>query len=405
MKSDAIAAALTCLLATSAAALAEPADKISDGAVRIGLILDMSGPYADVTGIGSLTAARMAAEDVGGKVLGKPIDVLGADHQNKPDLASAKANEWFDREHLDALVDVAASSTALAAQEVAKQRNKIIILNGPATTRLTNESCGPQTVHYAYDTYALANGTGQAVVKHGGDSWFFLTVDYTFGHDLEKDTTNAVKAAGGKVLGGVRHPLNTADFSSFLLQAQASKAKVVGLANAGTDTIQAIKQAGEFGLTRQQQLAALLIYITDVHSLGLNVAQGMLLTTGFYWDLNEDTRAWSRRYFERMGKMPNMSQAGVYSATRHYLKAVATAGSDDTAAVMRAMRETPIDDFYARNGRIREDGRTVHDMYLVEVKKPAESKAPWDYYKMLATIPGEQAFQPLSASRCPLVKK
>jgi branched-chain amino acid transport system substrate-binding protein len=405
MKSDAIAAALTCLLATSAAALAEPADKISDGAVKIGLILDMSGPYADVTGAGSLTAARMAVEDVGGKVLGKPIEVLVADHQNKPDISSAKATEWFDREHLDALVDVAASSTALAAQDVAKQRNKIIILNGPATTRLTNESCGPQTVHYAYDTHALANGTGLAVVKQGGDSWFFLTVDYTFGHDLEKDTTIAVKAAGGKVLGSVRHPLNTADFSSFLLQVQASKAKVVGLANAGTDTIQAIKQAGEFGLTHQQQLAALLIYITDVHSLGLNVAQGMLLTTGFYWDRDEGTRAWSRRYFERIGKMPNMSQAGVYSATRHYLNAVATAGTDETTAAMRAMRDTPINDFYARGGRIRDDGRMVHDMYLVEVKKPAESKAPWDYYKVLATIPGDQSFQPLSASRCPLLKK
>jgi len=405
MKSRAIAAALTGLLATSAAALAEPADKISDGAVKIGLILDMSGPYADVTGTGSATAARMAVEDVGGKVLGKPIEVLVADHQNKPDISSAKATEWFDREHLDALLDVAASSTALAAQDVAKQRNKIIILNGPATTRLTNESCGPQTVHYAYDTYALANGTGLAVVKQGGDSWFFLTVDYTFGHDLEKDTANAVKGAGGKVLGSVRHPLNTADFSSFLLQVQASKAKVVGLANAGTDTIQAVKQAGEFGLTRQQQLAALLIYITDVHSLGLNVAQGMLLTEGFYWDMDEGTRAWSRRYFERMGKMPNMSQAGVYSATRHYLGAVATAGTDETTAVMRAMRDTPINDFYGRGGRIRDDGRMVHDMYLVEVKKPAESKAPWDYYKVLATIPGEQAFQPLSASRCPLLKK
>jgi branched-chain amino acid transport system substrate-binding protein len=405
MKSKPIAVALTLLLAVSAVALAEPGDRISDGIVKIGLILDMSGPYADVTGTGSLTAARMAVEDVGGKVLGKPIEVLSADHQNKPDLASAKATEWFDREHLDALMDVAASSTALAAQDVAKQRNKIIILNGPATTRLTNESCGPQTVHYAYDTYALANGTGLAVVKQGGDSWFFLTVDYTFGHDLEKDTADAVKAAGGKVLGGVRHPLNTADFSSFLLQAQASKAKIVGLANAGTDTIQSIKQAGEFGLTRQQQLAALLVYITDVHSLGLGVAQGMLLTEGFYWDTNEETRAWSRRYFERMGKMPNMSQAGVYSATRHYLKAVAAAGTDDTAAVMQAMRQTPIDDFYARGGRIREDGRMVHDMYLVQVKKPEESKAPWDYYKVVATIPGDQAFQPLSASRCPLIKK
>ena len=405
MKSDAIAAALTCLFAMSTAALAQPADKISDGVVKIGLILDMAGPYAHVTGAGSATAARMAVEDVGGKVLGKPIEVLVADHQNKPDLSSAKAAEWFDREKLDALMDVAASSTALAAQDVAKQRNKIIILNGPATTRLTNESCGAQTIHYAYDTYALANGTGQAVVKQGGDSWFFLTVDYTFGHDLEKDTAAAVKAAGGKVLGGVRHPLNTADFSSFLLQVQASKAKVVGLANAGTDTIQAIKQAGEFGLTRQQQLAALLIYITDVHSLGLNVAQGMLLTEGFYWDLNDDTRAWSRRYFERMKAMPNMSQAGVYSATRHYLNAVASAGTDETAAVMQAMRQTPINDFYARNGRIREDGRMVHDMYLVEVKKPAESKAPWDYFKVVATTPGEQAFQPLSASRCALVKK
>ncbi|AWN50090.1 ABC transporter permease [Methylobacterium terrae] len=380
--------------------------RISNGVVRLGFLLDMSGPYADVTGPGSAAAARMAVEDFGGKVLGAPVEVVVADHQNKPDVAAATARAWFDTAKVDAILDVAASATALAAADIAKAKNKVIVFNGPGAVRLTNEACSPVSVHWAYDTYALANSTALATVRAGGDSWYFVTADYAFGQDLERDAGAVVKANGGKVLGGVRVPLNTADFSSFLLQAQGSGAKVVGLANAGADTTNAIKQAAEFGLTQGgQKLAGLLVYISDVHSLGLKATQGMLLTEGFYWDLNDETRAWSKRYFERVGKMPNMSQAGVYSTVTHYLKAVAKAGTDETAPVMKAMRETPVDDFYARGGRIREDGRMVHDMYLFEVKKPEESKGPWDLYRLVATVPGEQAFQPLSASRCPLVKK
>jgi branched-chain amino acid transport system substrate-binding protein len=303
-------------------------------------------------------------------------------------------------------MDVAASATALAAQEIAKQRNKIIILNGPGTTRLTNESCAPQTVHYTYDTYALGTATGRAVTEAGGKSWFFITADYTFGTGLEQDTTEAVKANGGTVLGDVKHPLNTSDFSSYLLQAQASKAEVIGLANAGTDTIQSVKQAAEFGLTKSgQKLAALLMYDTDVNTIGLEMAQGMLTGSAYYWDRTDASRAFSKRYYERMGKMPNMSQAGVYSSTMHYLQAVKAAGTVETAAVMKKMKETPINDFYATNGYIREDGRMVHDFFLVEAKKPSESKYAWDYFKILATIPGDKAFLPLAQSRCPLIKK
>jgi branched-chain amino acid transport system substrate-binding protein len=390
---------------SAAASLAQDASK-SGEPLRLGLILDMSGPYADVTGPGSAMAARMAVEDFGGTVLGRPIELLVADHQNKPDIAAAKAREWFDTQNAVALLDVAASSTALAAQDIAKDRNKIIILNGPGTTRLTNENCAPQTVHYAYDTYALGTATGRAVTEAGGRSWFFLAADYTFGAELERDTAEAVKAAGGKVLGDIRHPLNTQDFSSFLLPAQASKAEIVGLANAGKDTVQAVKQAGEFGLTKSgQKLAALLMYDTDVHTIGLETAQGMLTASAYYWDRTDASRQFSKRYFDRAGKMPNMSQAGVYSSTMHYLEAVKAAGTTDTAAVMKKMKDAPINDFYAAGGWIREDGRMVHDFYLVEVKKPQESKYAWDYFKILATIPGDKAFQPLSQSRCPLVKK
>jgi branched-chain amino acid transport system substrate-binding protein len=392
------------MVATGASAQTQP--RISDDVVKIGLVLDMSSLYADITGTGSVTAAKMAVEDFGGKVLGKPIEVLSADHQNKPDIAANTAREWFDRQGVDAILDVAASATALAVVEVAKDKNKIVVLNGPGAARLTNEACTPVSVHYTYDTYSLARTTGQAMVKAGGDSWFFITADYAFGHELERDTSEVVKASGGQVLGSVRAPLNTPDFSSFLLQAQGSKAKVVGLANAGTDTTNAIKQAAEFGLTKGgQKLAGLLVYVNDVKSLGLAAAQGMLLTEAFYWDLNDETRAWSRRFFERTGKMPNMSQAGLYSATMHYLKAVQAAGTDETAAVMKVMKETPINDFFAKNGRIREDGRMVHDMYLFQVKTAAESKDPWDLYKLVATVPGNEAFQPLERSRCPLVKK
>ena len=384
----------------------EAQDKVSDGVVKIGMLEDMSSIYADITGLGAVTAARMAVEDFGGKVLGKPIEIISADHQNKPDIASATVRQWFEVEHVDALMDVAASATALAAIEVAKTKNKVVVLNGPGATRITNEACTPVSVHYTYDNYALSHGTGAAMVTAGYDTWFFLTADYAFGHDLEQVTAAVVKAGGGKILGSVRVPINTSDFSSALLQAQASKAKVVGLANAGADATNSIKQAAELGIVRGgQKLAGLLVYINDVNALGLGAAQGMQLTTAFYWDRNEDSRAWAQRYFERMKKMPNMTQAGIYSATLHYLKAVQAAGTDETQAVMEKMRGTPVNDFFVSNGRIREDGRMVHDMYLYEVKAPAESKGAWDYYKLIATIPAGQAFQPLSESKCPLVKK
>jgi branched-chain amino acid transport system substrate-binding protein len=403
-KTAGIAAALIVALASILGAEAQ--EKISDGVVKIGMIEDMSSLYADITGIGAVTAARMAAEDFGGKVLGKPIEVISADHQNKADNASTIAREWFDTQHVDALMDVAASATALAAIEVAKSKNKIVVLNGPAAVRITNEACTPVSIHYAYDNYALSHGTAAAMVKAGYDTWFFITADYAFGHDLEQNTAAVVKASGGQMLGSVRVPINSSDFSSALLQAQSSKAKVVGLANAGGDTINSIKQAAEFGIVRGgQKMAGLLVFINDVNSLGLEAAQGMLLTNAFYWDRNDESRAWSQRYFQRMNKMPNMAQAGIYSATTHYLQAVQAAGTDETNAVMEKMRSTPINDFFVKNGKIREDGRMVHDMYLYEVKQPAESKGQWDYYKPVATIPADQAFLPLSESKCPLVKK
>ena len=402
--SAALATAAVLLFGSGLSAHAQ--EKISDGVVKIGLIEDMSSIYADITGVGAVTAAKMAVEDFGGKVLGKPIEVVSADHQNKADIASATAREWFDSGHVDALMDVAASATALAAIDVAKEKNKIVMLSGPGAARITNEACTPVSVHYTYDNYALSHGTGSAMVKAGYDSWFFITADYAFGHDLEQNTAAVVKASGGQVLGDVRVPINTADFSSALLQAQASKAKAVGLANAGADTTNAIKQAAEFGLVRGgQKLAGLLIFINDVNTLGLQTAQGMLLTDAFYWDRNDESRTWSRRYFQRMNRMPNMVQAGIYSATMHYLAAVAAAGTDETQAVTEKMRATPINDFFAKDGRIRADGRMVHDMYLYEVKKPDESKEKWDYYKLVATIPADQAFTPLSESKCPLVKK
>jgi branched-chain amino acid transport system substrate-binding protein len=396
------------LIAFTAAAQAQskpPAGKFSDNVVKIGLILDMASLYADITGEGSATAARMAVEDFGGRVHGVPIEVVIADHQNKADVAGAKAREWFDTQQVDMIADVAASATALAALEVAKQKNRIIMFSGPATNRLTNENCTPVSVHYTYDTYALAAGTGRGVLKTGGDTWFFLTADYAFGHSLEKDVSDVVKAGGGKILGSVRHPLNAQDFSSFLLQAQASKAKIIGLANAGGDTINSIKAANEFGITKTQSLAGLLVFINDIHSLTLATTQGMLLTEAYYWDMNDETRKWARRFFEKMKKMPNMVQAGVYSSVTHYLKAVQAAGTDETGAVMAKMKSMPINDFFARNGRIREDGRMVKEMYLFEVKKPSESKYPWDYYKLKATIPADEAFLPLSRSVCALVKK
>jgi branched-chain amino acid transport system substrate-binding protein len=374
--------------------------------LKIGGILDMSSLYADITGSGSLEAAKMAAEDFSGEVLGRKVEVIAADHLNKADLAASIARDMIDNQGVEMIYDVAASATALAALEVAKTRNKIVIFNGPGSIRLTNEACTPTSVHYVFDTYAQANVTGLAAVKSGLDTWFFLTADYAFGQDLEKDTSNVVLKTGGKVLGSVRHPLNTSDFSSFLLQAQASKAKVIGLANAGGDTVNAIKQGAEFGIMKSgQKMSPLLAFVTDIDSIGLETAQGLLLAEAFYWDLNDDTRAFSKRFMERVKRVPTSVQAGVYSSVTHYLKAVKAAGTTDSAAVMKVMKETPINDFFAKNGRIREDGRMVHDMYLFEVKKPSESKGRWDDYKLLTTVSGNDAFQSLEQSRCPLVKK
>jgi len=378
----------------------------SNPPLKLGLILDMSGPYADITGPGSVVAGKMAAEDFGGEVLGRKIEILSADHLNKADLASTIAREWFDNQGVEAIMDVAASATALAANEIAKARNKILLLSGPGAVRITNEACGPYTVHWAYDTYSVAKGTATAMVKQGGDSWFFITADYAFGHDLERNASDFVQANGGKVLGDARHPLNSPDFSSYLLKAQSSGAKVVGLANAGADMITAVKQANEFGLTKSgQKLAVLLGYISDIESLGLPVAKGLVLTEPFYWDRTDESRAWSKRFFDKFQRMPTAAQAGVYSATMHYLEAVKQAGVTDSAAVMKIMKDTPVNDFFARGGVIREDGRMVHDMYLFQVKSPEESKGKYDDYKLVATIPGKDAFLPLSESKCPLVKK
>ncbi|MDO9565094.1 MAG: ABC transporter substrate-binding protein [Bradyrhizobium sp.] len=393
---------LASVLALSAsAALAQ-----SKPPLKLGGILDMSGLYADITGAGSETAAKMAVEDFGGEVLGRKVEIVVADHLNKADVSASLARDMLDNQGVEMIFDVAASATALAAGEIAKARNKLIIFNGPATVALTNEACGPYTVHYTYDTYGQANVTGLAAVKSGLDTWFFLTADYAFGQALEKDTTNVVVKNGGEVLGSVRHPLNSSDFSSFLLQAQASKAKVIGLANAGGDTINAIKQAAEFGLMKSGQKASpLLVFITDIDSIGLEIAQSLLLSEGFYWDLNDETRAFSKRFTERRKRPPTTAQAGVYSSVLHYLKAVKAAGTTDAAAVIKVMKDTPINDMFAKNGRIRADGRMVHDMYLFEVKKPSESKGRWDYYKLVGTVSGNEAFQPLELSRCPLLKK
>ena len=407
MRTDAAAvrAALASLLALPAALLAQPV-KLSDGAVRIGVLSDMTGVYADLGGTGSVIAVEMAVEDFRARV--KPpyrIEVLSADHQNKADVGAAKVRQWYDVQGVDMVIDVLNSSVALAVAKLGAEKKRVMINTGAATTRLTNEDCSPYTVHYVYDTYALANGAARAITRAGGDSWFFLTADYAFGHSLEKEAADVVKASGGRVLGAVRHPLNASDFSSFLLQAQASRARIVALANAGGDTINAVKAASEFGLPRNQTLAGLLVQILDIHALGLEATQGMMFTEGFYWDRDDDTRRWSRRFLERAKKMPSMLHAGNYSATLAYLDAVHSARTDDADAVMRRLRETPIEDFFSRNGRVREDGRMVHDMLLVQVKKPSESRYTWDYYTVKAVIPGNEAFQPLAQSRCPLVKR
>ena len=380
--------------------------QISGGSVKIGVLTDLSGTYSDLAGSGAVLATRMAIDDfIANEKPSFKIEVVTADHQNKADIASNKAREWIERENVDTVTELVTTSTALAVMKVAKEKDRVVIMNGPASTPITNEQCNDVSVHYTYDTYALANGTAKAVTTQGGKSWFFLTADYAFGHALEKDSSAVVTANGGKVLGAVRHPFPGSDFSSFLLKAQASGAQVIGLANAGADTTNAIKQAAEFGITPKQSLAGLLMFITDIHALGLKPTQGMFLTTGFYWDLNDETRAWSKRFFDKQKKMPTMVQAGQYSSIYHYLRAVKAAGSDDTSKVMAMMKKTPINDFFAKNGQIREDGRMVHDMYLVQVKKQADSKYPWDYYTIKATIPAAEAFQPLALSRCPLIKK
>jgi len=403
---SAVALALTVSLAAPAVGAFAQEAKVSDGVVRIGLIEDMSGVYADITGMGAVTAARMAVEEFGGKVLGMPIEIVYADHQNKPDIAAATARKWFDEEKVDAILDVASSSPALAVLEVAKEKKKILTLSSPGSMRITNDACGPYVVHWAYDTHAIAHSTASALVEQGFDSWYFVTADYAFGHSLEKDTSDVVTAAGGKILGSTRLPVGTTDFASALLTAQGSQAKVIALANAGGDTINSIKQASQFGITAGgQKLATLAGFINDVHGLGLAEAQGLTITEATYWDLDDETRAWSKRFFETVKAMPNMLQTGTYSSVLHYLKAVEAAGTDETAAVMAKMREIPVNDIFYQNGSIRADGRMLHDMRLFEVKKPEESSGPWDYYKLVATISADQAFQPLEKSTCPLVKK
>ena len=382
--------------------------QITDGVIKIGVMTDMSSLYTDLSGAGSVLAARMAVEDFKAAEKGLKVEIVSADHQNKPDVGSSVVRQWIDADKVDVIVDVPNSGVALATNEIVKEKNKVFLVSGAASSALTGEKCSPNTIHWTYDTWALANGTGQAIVKTGGDSWFFLTADYAFGHQLEADTEAVVKKLGGKVLGKVRHPLNTSDFSSFLLQAQASKAKIIGLANAGGDTTNSIKQASEFGIVKGgQNLAGLLVFLTDVHSLGLQTAQGLIFTESFYWDMNDQTRAFAKRFAPQdKGIHPTMIHAGVYSAVTHYLKAVAELKSDaDGKAVVEKMKATPTDDPLFGKGTVRADGRKIHPTYLFEVKKPEESKAPWDYYKLRATIPAEDAFRPINDGNCPLVKK
>jgi len=400
-------ARIALVLAAAALASAAPAaDKVSDGVVKIGVLTDMTGYYSDLAGPGSVLAAKMAAEDFGGKLLGKPIEIVSADHQNKADIASNTARKWFDEDKVDVIADLVSSSTAGAVMPVAAEKKRITLLSGPATTAITGEKCTAYNVHYTYNNWALANGTGREVVRQGGDSWFFVTADYVFGKSLEEDTTKVVKASGGKVLGSARHPSpGTTDFSSYLLQAQASGAKIVGLANAGADTVNCIKQAAEFGITPKQSLAGLLVFISDVHSLGLQTAKGMYLTTSFYWDLDDETRKWSKRFFEKHKKMPTMVHAGVYSAVLHYLNAAKAVGGDDADQVIAKMKATPVNDFFAKGTRIGPDGLHRHPMYLVRVKSPEESKYPWDYYQIVKTIPPAEAFPSVEQQACPLAKR
>lgn len=376
----------------------------SDNVVKLGVLTDLSGLYSDFAGPGGVEAVKMAVEDFGGAVHGVPIQVIAADHFNKADIASATAREWLDTRQVDTLVDVTGSAVALAVLKVTTEKKKLALLTGVGTDRAVNEECTPYSVLYSHVNSALSNGTAKYVVKRGGDSWFFLTSDYAFGHSLEQQATQVVKSQGGKVISAVKHPLSTSDFSSYVLQAQASRAKVIGLASAGGDAVNAIKAMSEFGVSRKQTIAALLLLISDVHALGLQEAQGLVLTAPFYWDANDAARTWSRRFFKRFGKMPNTVQAANYSSVTHYLKAVEAVKTDDAATVIRQMKKTPINDFFAQGGKIRESGLMVHDMLLVEVKKPSESKEPWDYYKILTRIPAEDAYLPESQSTCVLDK-
>ena len=377
------------------------------GTIKIGVLNDQSGVYADIAGTASVWMARKAVEDFGAAAKGMKVEIIGGDHQNKPDIGLSIARQWFDVDKVDAIADVPTSSVALAINELTRDKNKVFLAVGPATSDLTGKACSPNTVHWIYDTWALANGTGNAIVKRGGDTWFFLTADYAFGYALERDTEAVVVKSGGKVLGKVRHPFPGTDFSSFLLQAKASKAKIIGLANAGGDTINSIKQASEFGIVEGgQKLAGLLIFINDIHALGLKTAQGLIFTDPWYWDQNDTNRAFAREYFAALGRMPGYTVVGVYSAVIHYLRAVEALGSHaDGKAVIAKMKELPTDDRLMGKGYVRVDGRKIHPMYLFEVKTPEESKAPWDYYKQLATIPAEEAWRPLDQSECPLVKK
>ena len=390
-------------LAVSSEVMAQ--SKISDGVVKIGVMTDMSGPYADNNGPGSVMAARMAVEDFHGTVAGVPIELIFADHQNKPDIALNLARQWIDNEKVDAFVDLAASSVGLAVGRLAAEKDRVILNSGSSTTRITNEECNAVTAHWTYDTYALSKGTAAELTKRGAKKWFFIAADYEFGRSLEQEATKFVVANGGEVVGSVRHPFPASDFASFLIQAQSSGADVVAMANSGTDLVNSVKQAAEFGLTPKQKITGLLVYINDVHAIGLQAAQGMLITDGFYWDRNDETRAWSKRFYDKIGHMPTMTQVGIYSALMHYFKAIQAIGTDEAKAVVTQMRAMPVNDVFATNGKLRIDGRMVHDMYLFQVKTPQESKGEWDLYKLVATIPGDQAFQPLEESRCPLVKQ
>ena len=392
----------TALLALTAGAAHA---QVSNNVIKIGVMNDRSGIYADLAGEGSAIAARLAAEEFGNKVAGAPIEIVVADHQNKADIAANTARQWVDTENVDVIADVPNSAAALAVQGITKDKKRIFLMSGPGSTDLTGKACSPYGFQWTYDNYAMAAGTARALVEQGKKSWFFITADYAFGHSLEDETTKMVKQLDGKVAGSVRHPLGTSDFSSFLLQAQGSKADVIGLANAGGDATNAVKQAAEFGVTQSgQSLAGLLLFISDVNALGLQAAQGLMLTTGFYWDMDDQTREWTKKFEAKAGKKPTMVQAGVYSAVRHYLKAVEAVGSDDPDKVAAKMRETPVQDMFAKNGKIAANGRMFHDMYLVQVKTAAESKAPWDYYKIVKTIPAEQAYLDPAKSGCSLVK-